>query len=59
MSKNLLTEKEVLIQDIIIERPVDSIPDIINPYSIAQAKELRKLILLHETIERVSNKKII
>ena len=59
MSKNLLIEKEVLMQDIIIEKPADIIPDIINPILIAQAEELRKLILLQETIKRFSKKKIV
>ena len=49
---NVLIEKEVLIQQIIIE----DIPDIINPVLIAQAEELRKLILLQETIKRFSKK---
>ena len=49
---NVLIENEVLIQEIIIE----DIPDIINPVLIAQAEELRKLILLQETIKRFSKK---
>ena len=49
---NVLIENEVLIQEIIIE----AIPDIINPVLIAQAEELRKLILLQETIKRFSKK---
>ena len=57
MSKNLLIENEVLMQDIIIEQPVDILPDIINPNLIAQAEELRKLILLQETIKRCSKKR--
>ena len=56
---NLLIEKEELIQDIIIEQPAEIIPDIINPNLIAQAEELRKLILLQETIKRFSKKKIV
>ena len=56
---NLLIEKEELIQDIIIERPADIIPDIINPNLIAQAEELRKLILLQETIKRYSKKRLL
>ena len=59
MSKNLLIEKEELIQAIIIEQPAEIIPDIINPNLIAQAEELRKLILLQETIKRFSKKKIV
>ena len=51
---NVLIENVVLIQEIIIE----AIPDIINPTLIAQAEELRKLILLQETIKRFSKKKI-
>ena len=35
MFKNLLIEKEELIQDIITETPVDIIPDIINPNLLA------------------------
>ena len=41
-----------------IEDPMEDIPDIINPVLIAQAEELRKLILLQETIKRFSKKKI-
>ena len=52
-TENVLIEN-VLIQEIII----DAIPDIINPALIAQAEELRKLILLQETIKRFSKKKI-
>ena len=51
---NVLIENEVLIQEIIIE----DIPDIINPVLIAQAEELRKLILLQETIKTFSKNKI-
>ena len=53
-TENVLIEKEVLPQEIIIE----DTPDIINPTLIAQAEELRKLILLQETIKRFSKKKI-
>ena len=41
-----------------IEDAMEDIPDIINPVLIAQAEELRKLILLQETIKRFSKKKI-
>ena len=41
-----------------IENSMEDIPDIINPVLIAQAEELRKLILLQETIKRFSKKKI-
>ena len=51
---NVLIENVVLIQEIIIE----AIPDIINPVLIAQAEELRKLILLQETIKRFSKKNL-
>ena len=51
-TENVLIENVVLIQEIIIE----AIPDIINPVLIAQAEELRKLILLQETIKRFSKK---
>ena len=54
LSENVLIENVVLIQEIIIE----DIPDIINPVLIAQAEELRKLILLQETIKRFSKNKI-
>ena len=53
-TENVLIENVVVIQEIIIE----AIPDIINPTLIAQAEELRKLILLQETIKRFSKKKI-
>ena len=52
-TENVLIENVVVIQEIIIE----AIPDIINPTLIAQAEELRKLILLQETIKRFSKKK--
>ena len=51
MSKNPLIENEVLIPDIIIEKP-----DIIHPDIIAQAEEIRKVMLLNETIKRFSKK---
>ena len=54
LTVNVLIENEVLIQEIIIE----DIPDIINPVLIAQAEELRKLILLQETIKRFSKKNL-
>ena len=47
-------EVEVITPDIIIEKP-----DIINPDIIAQAEEIRKVILLTETIKRFSKKKLI
>ena len=53
-TENVLIENVVLIQEIIIE----AIPDIINPVLIAQAEELRKLILLQETIKRFSKKNL-
>ncbi len=53
-TENLLIENVVLIKEIIIE----AIPDIINPDLIAQAEELRKLILLQETIKRFSKKNL-
>ena len=56
---NLLAKNEVLIQDIIIEKTADIIPDIINLNLIAQAEELRKLILLQETIKRFAKTKIV
>ena len=51
---NVLIENEVLIQEIIIE----GIPNIINPVLTAQAEELRKLILLQETIKLFSKKNL-
>ena len=45
---------EVISPDIIIEQP-----DIIHPDIIAQAEEIRKVILLTETIKRFSKKKLI
>ena len=57
-TENVLIEKEVLLQEIIIESPIEDTPDIINPTLIAQAEELRKLILLQETNKRFSKKKI-
>ena len=41
-----------------IEDAMEDIPDIINPVLIAQAEELRKLILLQETIKRFSKKNL-
>ena len=48
----------VLLIENCIEDPIEDIPDIINPALIAQAEELRKLMLLQETIKRFSKKKI-
>ena len=42
-----------------IEDAMEDIPDIINPVLIAQAEELRKLILLQETIKRFSKTNLI
>ncbi len=53
-TENVFIENVVLIEEITIE----DIPDIINPVLIAQAEELRKLILLQETIKRFSKNKI-
>ena len=58
MSKNQLIENEILIPDIIIEKPIIQ-SDIIHPDIIAQAEEIRKVILLTETIKRFSKKKLI
>ena len=52
----LLIEEQPL--NVLNEDPIEDIPDIINPALIAQAEELRKLILLQETIKRFSKKKI-
>ena len=58
----LLIEKQTELENVLIENsiedPIEEIPDIINPTLIAQAEELRKLILLQETIKRFSKKKI-
>ena len=58
----LLIEKQTKLENVLIENsiedPIEEIPDIINPTLIAQAEELRKLILLQETIKRFSKKKI-
>ena len=55
----LLTENQPLTVNPLIENedPIEEIPDIINTALIAQAEELRKLILLQETIKRFSKKK--
>ena len=57
----LLIEKQTELENVLIENsiedPIEEIPDIINPTLIAQAEELRKLILLQETIKRFSKKK--
>ncbi len=50
----LLTETQPLTGNVLIENEeiiIEDIPDIINPVLIAQAEELRKLILLQETIK--------
>ena len=58
----LLIEKQSNTGNPLIENSIEDamgdIPDIINPVLIAQAEELRKLILLQETIKRFSKKKI-
>ena len=58
----LLTENQTETGNPLIENSIEDamedIPDIINPVLIAQAEELRKLILLQETIKRFSKKKI-
>ena len=58
----LLIEKQANTENVLIENsiedPIEEIPVIINPTLIAQAEELRKLILLQETIKRFSKKKI-
>ncbi len=58
----LLSENQPLTVNVLIENGIEDliedIPDIIDPALIAQAEELRKLILLQETIKRFSKKKI-
>jgi hypothetical protein len=54
----LLIEEQPLTVNVLNEDPIEEIPDIIDPALIAQAEELRKLILLQETIKRFSKKKI-
>ena len=53
-SETVIQLIEVISPDIIIEKP-----DIIHPDIIAQAEEIRKVILLTETIKRFSKKKLI
>ena len=57
----LLTESQPLTGNVLIENVeiiIEDKPDIINPVLIAQAEELRKLILLQETIKRFSKKNL-
>ena len=59
---NSLIEEQPLTVNVLIENCIEDlmedIPDIIDPALIAQAEELRKLILLQETIKRFSKNKI-
>ncbi len=57
----LLTENQPLTVNVLIaneEIIIEDIPAIINPVLIAQAEELRKLILLQEAIKRFSKEKL-
>ena len=55
---NLLPENQTKTENPIIESPIEIKPDIVDLVLISQSEDIRKLLLLKETIKRFSKKKI-
>ena len=55
----LLPEKWTMSINPIIESPIEIKPDIVDLVLISQSEDIRKLLLLKETIKRFSKKKIV
>ena len=54
----LLPENRLETENPIIESPIEIKPDIVDLVLISQSEDIRKLLLLKETIKRFSEKKI-
>ena len=54
----LLPENRLDTENPIIESPIEIKPDIVDLVLITQSEDIRKLLLLKETIKRFSKKKI-
>ena len=54
----LLPENQLKTENPIIESPIEIKPDIVDLVLISQSEDIRKLLLLKETIKRFSKKKI-
>ena len=55
----LLPEKQTETKNAIIESPIEIKPDVVDLVMLSQTEDIRKLLLLKETIKRFSKKKII
>ena len=54
----LLPENQLEAENAIIESPIEIKPDVVDLVILSQSEDIRKLLLLKETIKRVSKKKI-
>ena len=55
----LLPEKQTETKNPIIESPIEIKPDVVDLVILSQSEDIRKLLLLKETIKRFSKKKIV
>ena len=55
----LLPEKWTMSENPIIETPIEIKPDVVDLVILSQTEDIRKLLLLKETIKRFSKKKIV
>ena len=54
----LLPENQLETENAIIESPIEIKPDVVDLVILSQSEDIRKLLLLKETIKRFSKKKI-
>ena len=54
----LLPENQLEAENAIIESPIEIKPDVVDLVILSQSEDIRKLLLLKETIKRFSKKKI-
>ena len=55
----LLPENQLEAENAIIESPIEIKPDVVDLVILFQSEDIRKLLLLKETIKRFSKKKIV
>ena len=55
----LLPENQLETENAIIETPIEIKPDVVDLVILSQTEDIRKLLLLKETIKRFSKKKIV
>ena len=55
----LLPENQLETENPIIETPIEIKPDVVDLVILSQSEDIRKLLLLKETIKRFSKKKIV